>query len=159
MSRAQNQIQSRVIRWALIVGAALVIIGVNVNNLREHLFSTGPIVPGQASREKSATIAEKWQFTQLGPVSAALALAQDGTIYVVNDAGLFAVSAQGKLLAQTAVGGSVDSSPTIAPDGTVYVAARAGKIVAFSGTHGGLLNGAWPKFQAGPANSGRAREF
>jgi outer membrane protein assembly factor BamB len=424
MSRAQNQIQRKVIRWALIVGAALVIVGVNVNSLREHLFSTGPVVPGQASREKSATIAEKWQFTQLGPVSAALALgddgtvyaasedgflyaidasgnlrwkfnagpmqaapvlgaddtiyvtneaqsifavnhdgtqqwvagggpyadkrtgsfaaaidqaylyapwrgllravrltygtftwpagygyqnggsviklanglivytgagrldavdstgkiqwqypemnppltvdmltkngghipigtfwldspmavgddgtlyfcavdsrlialtsdghftwefktkthsvnhaapviaadgtiyfasgdgsvyalfpnerlkwafaagggaiaatpvlAQDGTIYVVNDAGLFAVSAQGKLLAHAAVGGSVDSSPTIAPDGTVYVAARAGKIVAFSGTHGGLLNGAWPKFQAGPANSGRARGF
>jgi outer membrane protein assembly factor BamB len=422
MSQEQDQIRRRVIRWALIVGAALVIIGVNVNNLREHLFSAGPVTPGQASREKSATIAEKWQFTQSGPVSAALALgddgtvyaasedgflyavdasgnlrwkfnagpmqvapvlgaddaiyvtneaqfifavnhtgtqqwrvgggpyadkrmgsfgaaidqthlytpwrgqlravrltygtfdwpagigyqlggsasvlgdrrvaytgngrmdvvdsagrtqweypvmnppmsvdmitktggrippgnfwldsamavgddgtiyacavdsrlvaltadghlkwefktkthsvnhaapvigadgtiyfasgdgnlyavlsdgvqkwaydaasgafsatpvlAEDGTIFVVNDGGLFAVSAEGKLLAHAVLGGSVTSAPTIAPDGTVYVAGQAGKITAFSGTHGGLLNSAWPKFQAGPANSGRAR--
>ena len=92
-----------------------------------------------------------------GPISATPVLAQDGTIYAVNGSGLFAVSAEGKLLAQAAVGGSVHSSPTIAPDGTVYVAGRAGRIVAFSGTHGGLLNSAWPKFQAGPGNSGRGR--
>jgi len=92
-----------------------------------------------------------------GPISAAPVLAQDGTIYAANGSGLFAVSAEGKLLVQAAVGGSVDSSPTIAPDGTVYVAGRAGRIVAFSGTHGGLLNSAWPKFQAGPGNSGRGR--
>jgi outer membrane protein assembly factor BamB len=101
---------------------------------------------------------QKWAFdAESGVFSAAPVLAEDGTIFVVNDGGLFAVSAEGKLLAHAVVGGSVASSPTIAPDGTVYVAGRAGKITAFSGTHGGLLNSAWPKFQAGPANSGRAR--
>jgi outer membrane protein assembly factor BamB len=103
---------------------------------------------------------QKWAFDgENGAFSATPALAEDETIYVVNDGGLFAVSSQGKLLAHAIIGGSVASSPTIAPDGTVYVAGRAGKIMAFSGTHGGLLNSAWPKFQAGPANSGRARGF
>jgi outer membrane protein assembly factor BamB len=102
----------------------------------------------------------QWAFAAGGgPISATPVLAQDGTIYVVSGSGLFAVSAAGKLLAHAEVGGSVESSPTIAADGTVYVALRAGKIVAFSGAHGGLMNSAWPKFQAGPANSGRARAF
>jgi outer membrane protein assembly factor BamB len=103
---------------------------------------------------------QKWAFDAAsGAFSATPVLAQDETIFVVNDAGLFAVSSEGKLLAHAVIGGSVGSSPTIAPDGTVYVAGRAGKVTAFSGMHGGLLNSAWPKFQAGPANSGRARGF
>src|SRR5271155_660984 len=71
MSQEQDQIKRRVIRWVLIVGAVIVIVGVNVNNLRENLFSTGPVAPGRASGDKSATIAEKWHFAQSGPVSAA----------------------------------------------------------------------------------------
>jgi outer membrane protein assembly factor BamB len=103
---------------------------------------------------------QKWAFdAESGAFSATPLLAQDETIFLVNDGGLFAVSAEGKLLAHVVIGGSVASSPTNAPDGTVYVAGRAGKITAFFGTHGGLLNSAWPKFQAGPANSGRARGF
>ena len=103
---------------------------------------------------------QKWAFDAAsGAFSATPLLAQDGTIFVANDAGLFAVSAEGKLLARAVIGGSVASAPTIAPDGTVYVAGRAGKITAFSSGHGGLLDSAWPKFQAGPANSGRARGF
>jgi outer membrane protein assembly factor BamB len=104
--------------------------------------------------------AQKWAFdAESGAFSATPVLAEDETIFVVNDGGLFAVSSEGKLLANGIVGGSVASSPTIATDGTIYAAGRAGKIVAFSGGHGGLLNSAWPKFQAGPANSGRARGF
>jgi outer membrane protein assembly factor BamB len=103
---------------------------------------------------------QKWAFdAESGAFSATPVLAQDETIFLANDAGLFAVSGEGKLLARAVSGGSVASSPTVAPDGTVYVAGRAGKITAFSGAHGGLLNSAWPKFQAGPANSGRARRF
>ena len=103
---------------------------------------------------------QKWAFdSESRTFSATPVLAEDETIYVVNDGGLFAVSSEGKLLAHAIIGGSVRSSPTIAPDGTVYVAGRTGKIVAFSGTHGGLLNSAWPKFQAGAANSERARGF
>ena len=103
---------------------------------------------------------QKWAFDAGGvAISATPLLAEDETVYVVNDAGLFAISPEGKLLAHAIAGGSVKSSPTMAPDGTIYIAGRTGKIVAYSGGHGGLLNSAWPKFQAGPANSGRARAF
>ncbi len=102
----------------------------------------------------------KWALDATGgPISVTPILAEDGTIYVVNGSALVAVSPEGKLLAQVSVGGGVESSPTLAPDGTVYVAWRNGKIVAYAGTHGGLMNSAWPKFQAGPANSGRARSL
>jgi outer membrane protein assembly factor BamB len=102
----------------------------------------------------------KWSFDAAGgPISAAPVLAQDETIYFVNDTALMALSPDGKLLAQFPVDARAYSSPTLAPDGTVYVAWQEGNIIAFAGTHGGLLNSAWPKFQAGPANSGRARQF
>ena len=94
-----------------------------------------------------------------GAISAAPILAEDETIYVVTSTALVAVSPEGKLLARSSAGAGGDSSPTLDSDGTIYVATRTGKITAFSGTHGGLLSSAWPKFQAGPANSGRARSF
>jgi len=94
-----------------------------------------------------------------GAISATPILAEDETIYVVTPTGLVAVSPEGKLLARYSAGAGSESSPTLDADGTIYVATRAGKITALSGTHGGLLNSAWPKFQAGPANSGRARRF
>ncbi len=103
---------------------------------------------------------QKWALDLAGgAISAAPILAEDETIYVVTPTGLVAASPEGKLLAQSSAGAGGDSSPTLGADGTIYVASRAGKITAFSGTHGGLQNSAWPKFQAGPANSGRARRF
>jgi outer membrane protein assembly factor BamB len=100
---------------------------------------------------------QKWILeTGGGAISASPILAEDGTIYVVTGSALIAVSPDGKLLAKSSVGGGVESSPTIAPDGTVYVAWRTGKISAFAGTHGGLMNSSWPKFQSTLANSGRS---
>jgi outer membrane protein assembly factor BamB len=100
----------------------------------------------------------RWAFDAVGgPFAATPVLAEDGTIYAANDGGLYAISSEGKLLAQANVSGGVASSPTLGPDGTIYVAGHGGTIVAFSGGHGGLQNSAWPKFQAGPANSGRGR--
>lgn len=99
---------------------------------------------------------QKWAFdTRGGAISATPILAEDGTIYVVTGGALIAVSPDGFLLAKAAVGGGIESSPTLAPDGTIYVAWRTGKISAFAGTHGGLMNSAWPKFQSTLANSGR----
>jgi outer membrane protein assembly factor BamB len=100
----------------------------------------------------------RWSFEAAGgPFAATPLLAEDGTIYAANDGGVYAISSAGKLLAQATVSGGVVASPTLGPDGTVYVAGHGGTIVAFSGGHGGLQNSAWPKFQAGPANSGRGR--
>lgn len=103
---------------------------------------------------------QKWALDLSGgAISATPILAEDETIYVVTPTGLVAISPEGKLLARDSAGAGGDSSPTLGADGTIYVASRAAKITAFAGTHGGLLNSAWPKFQAGPANSGRARRF
>jgi outer membrane protein assembly factor BamB len=100
----------------------------------------------------------RWAFDAAGgPFAATPVLTEDGTIYAANDGGLYAISPDGKLLAQAVVSGGVVSSPTLGANGIVYVAGRGGTIVAFTGGHGGLQNSAWPKFQAGPANSGRAR--
>lgn len=93
-----------------------------------------------------------------GPVSATPIFAEDGIIYVLNGV-LMAASPEGKMLAKTGVSGAGVSSPTLAPGRIVYVASRTGGIVAFAGTHGGLMDSPWPKFQADPANSGRARHF
>ena len=100
---------------------------------------------------------QKWAFeSRGGAITSTPILADDGTIYAVTGSELIAVSAEGKLLAHAPVGAGVDSSPTIAPDGTLYVAWRNGKISAFAGTHGGLMNSSWPKFQATLANAGRS---
>jgi outer membrane protein assembly factor BamB len=92
-----------------------------------------------------------------GSFAATPVLAEDGTIYAASDGGFYAISSEGKLLAQANVSGGVVASPTLGSDGTIYVAGHGGTIVAFAGGHGGLQNSAWPKFQAGPANSGRGR--
>jgi outer membrane protein assembly factor BamB len=99
---------------------------------------------------------QKWAVDTGGTIVATPMLAEDGTVYVLNGASLLAVSPEGKVIAKTAVSGGVESSPTLAPDGTVYVASRGGKILAFVGTHGALMNSPWPKFQGNLANSGRA---
>ena len=100
---------------------------------------------------------QKWAVETGGEIVATPILAEDGAVYVLNGAWLMAVSPEGKMLAKAGVSGRVESSPTLAPDGTVYVVLRGGKIVAFAGTHGALMNSPWPKFQGDPANSGRAR--
>ncbi len=102
---------------------------------------------------------QKWATNTGGPIAATPVVTEDETVYVVNGEGLVAVSPEGEILEKATLGGAVDSSPTLAPDGTVYVASRAGKIVAFAGTHRGLMNSPWPKFQADLANSGRAPRF
>src|SRR5579863_5841057 len=121
MSPEQDPIRRRAIRWALIVGAVIVIVGVNVNNLREHLFSTGTVTSGRASGEKSATIAEKWRFTQSGPISAALALGDDGTVYAASEDGfLYAIDVSGNLQWKFNAG-PLKAAPVLGADGTIYL--------------------------------------
>lgn len=94
-----------------------------------------------------------------GSIEVTPVIAEDGTIFVVSGAGLFAVAPEGKILARATLDLSSQSPPTIAPDGTVYVASGAKKIVAFAGGHGGLMDSPWPKFQHDLANTGRARPY
>ena len=101
----------------------------------------------------------KWSLALDGPILATPALAEDGTIFVVNGRNLSAVSADGKLVSQVIIGPGTESSPTLAPDGTVYVATYDAKVIAYTGGHGGLMNSPWPKYQADLANSGTAHSF
>ena len=102
---------------------------------------------------------QKWVVDTGWPIAASPMLAEDGTVYVVNDVALMAVSPEGKVIAKVDVSAGGESAPTLGPDGTIYVGTRGGKIVAFAGTHGALMKSAWPKFQGDMANSGRAQAF
>ncbi|HLW52826.1 MAG TPA: PQQ-binding-like beta-propeller repeat protein [Candidatus Angelobacter sp.] len=125
---------------------------------------------------------KRWVLNTKAAIVATM-LAEDGTVYVLNVEALIAVSPEGKLLTKNAIpeilepprtqviatslkerrvltkipfDTSVSPSPTLAPDGTIYVGSHGGKIVALAGTHGGLMNSPWPKFQGDLANSGRS---
>jgi len=125
---------------------------------------------------------KRWAVSTGSEIVATM-LAEDGTVYVLNRGDLIAISQEGKMLSQTPISEilekprvqviaysieqrkvltklpfdtSVGTSPTLAADGTIYVGTHAGKIIAFAGTHGGLMNSPWPKFQANVANSGRS---
>jgi outer membrane protein assembly factor BamB len=101
----------------------------------------------------------KWKFQLRGPAQATPLLTQDGSIFVVTGRFLSAVSPAGELIAQAAAGSGAESSPTIALDGTIYVATYDFKVIAYAGSHGGLMNSPWPKFQADVANTGNAHTF
>jgi outer membrane protein assembly factor BamB len=101
----------------------------------------------------------KWSLETRAASVATPMLAADGTIYVANGSWLIAASPDGKILAQVPLDAGIDYSPTLAPDGTIYVASLAGRITAFAGTHGRLMNSPWPKFQRDLANSGRAQPW
>lgn len=99
---------------------------------------------------------QKWSAAISGSISSTPVLAEDGTIFVVSGSTLDAVSPDGHIIAQAPLMAAAQSSPTLAPDGTVYVATTAGKVLAFDGGHGSLMDSPWPKFQRDLANSGRA---
>jgi outer membrane protein assembly factor BamB len=98
--------------------------------------------------------ARKWDLNTMGAIAATPILASDGTIFLIANHYLYAVSPAGKVLAQTDLGSTITSAPTIASDGTVYVLNELGVLAAYGGGHGGLMDSPWPKFQADPANSG-----
>jgi outer membrane protein assembly factor BamB len=98
MSHARYRILGRVIRWAVIVVGAIIIGGVIVDSYRLHLYSSRFVATKQAARVTGAPIPEKWQFTKAGPISAALALDDDGVVFAASQDGfLYAVDAAGNL--------------------------------------------------------------
>ena len=101
---------------------------------------------------------EKWEL-MLTDTHTAPVLAADGTIFVHSLSYLYALSPDGHIINRVEVGDNVnpEASPTLAPDGTLFVATTHGKIVAYAGGHGGLMDSSWPKYQADLVNSGVAR--
>ena len=94
-----------------------------------------------------------------GAIEVAPVLAQDGTIFAISGAFLLTISPDGKVLSQAELVDPALSPPTLAPDGTVYVATVTGKVMAFDGGHGGLMDSPWPKFQHDLSNTGRAAPY
>jgi outer membrane protein assembly factor BamB len=98
--------------------------------------------------------ATKWTLELPNYLRATPVLAQDGSIFVPSGNFLWVISPDGKILSKNPIGIGADASPTLAPDGTIYVATSDGKVMAFDGGHGPLMDSPWPKYQADLANTG-----
>jgi outer membrane protein assembly factor BamB len=86
---------------------------------------------------------------------AAPIIGSDGTIYILAERMVIALSAQGKIIWQLPLQGTTIGSPALAPDGTLYVATVEQIIYAVqTGSHG-LMQSFWPKYQHDSSNSGR----
>jgi len=102
----------------------------------------------------------KWKFhlprTRNMIHQAAPVLGSDGTIYVLAETRLVALSDQGKLLWDLPLQGTPVGSPALAPDGTMYIAMSEGTLYSVQTGSRGLLQSAWPKYQHDASNSGRS---
>lgn len=101
----------------------------------------------------------KWTLQLPGYLRATPVIAQDGSLFVASGNFLWVSSPDGKILSKSPIGIGADASPTLGPDGTIYVATSDGKVLAFEGAHGPLINSPWPKYQADLANSGNPHTF
>ena len=102
----------------------------------------------------------KWTFhlpkTRNMSRHAAPLLGSDGTIYLLAEQRLVALSDQGKLLWDLPLQGTAMGSPALAPDGTLYIAMAEGTLYSVQTGSRGLLQSAWPKYQHDGSNSGRS---
>lgn len=102
----------------------------------------------------------KWTFhlpqTRNMTRHAAPLLGSDGTIYVLAEQRLVALSDQGKLRWDLPLQGTAMGSPALAPDGTLYIAMAEGTLYSVQTGSRGLLQSAWPKYQHDSSNSGRS---
>jgi len=133
--------------------------GANLNTASPVVASDGTIYFAHADGHLYALDSlgnKKWNLDTAGAISVTPLLASDGTIFLMANRYLYAVTPAGKVIAQADVGG-VTSPPTIASDGTVYLANASGMLAAYEGGHGGLMDSTWPKFQGDLGNSGVER--
>ena len=102
----------------------------------------------------------KWTFhlpqTRNMSRHAAPLLGSDGTIYLLAEQRLVALSDQGKLRWDLPLRGTAMGSPALAPDGTLYIAMAEGTLYSVQTGSRGLLQSAWPKYQHDASNSGRS---
>jgi len=108
----------------------------------------------------SPDVTVKWTFhlpqTRNMSRHAAPLLGSDGTIYVLAEQRLVALSDQGKLRWDLPLQGTAMGSPALAPDGTLYIAMAEGTLYSVQTGSRGLLQSAWPKYQHDASNSGRS---
>ncbi len=136
--------------------------GMALNRATPVISTDGTIFFGDGDGVLSALDAfgtTRWNLRLQGPILATPMIAEDGTIFVVSGRYLLEISQEGKALSQVIIGTGAQSSPTLAPDGTAYVATYDGKVIAYMGGHGALMNSPWPKYQGDLANRGTAHSF
>jgi outer membrane protein assembly factor BamB len=129
MNQPGKSDSSKVIRWTLLILGAMIIGSVLVNSFALSMF-----YPRFGIGKKTAAIPEKWQFAAAGPITAALALADDGTLYAASQDGfLYALDASGNLKWKFN-SGPMKASPAIGADGTIYVSNEEQRIFAIDRT-------------------------
>jgi len=80
-------------RWVLIISGAVIIDFIVVNSISLHMFTSKP-----GPFKRTATIPVKWEYEAKGPITAGLALGDDGTLYAASEAGfLYALDPSGNL--------------------------------------------------------------
>lgn len=104
--------------------------------------------------------AVKWTFhlpqTRNMSRHAAPVLGSDGTIYIMAEQRLVALSDQGHLFWDLPLQGTATGSPALAPDGTMYIAMAEGTLYSVQTGSNGLMQSAWPRYQHDSSNSGRS---
>ena len=110
----------------LIVGSLLIAAVVVAYFFRPG--ASGTRAPGAASTK----IEPKWTYETHEQISAALALADNGTIYAAGQIGyLYALNPDGTLAWKFRTG-PVQDSPVLGPDGAIYVTTTAGSVFAIN---------------------------
>jgi outer membrane protein assembly factor BamB len=86
----------------------------------------------RSEKEQAAAFPQKWEFTAAGPISAALALGDDGTLYAASEDGfLYALDSSGNLRWKFEAG-PMAAAPIVGADGTIYVATKEERIYAIN---------------------------
>lgn len=140
-------------------------------NVGSQAFRTSPVIASDGTVIAVTMGGLLYEFTPDGSLKKKLKLSNalnvqlcapvlgsDGTIYLLGEQKLVALSPQGKMLWDLALPGTFAGSPALAPDGTLYAATFQGTVYAVQTASHGLMQSAWPKYQHDSSNSGRAEE-
>jgi outer membrane protein assembly factor BamB len=142
---ATNSVGRAAVRLGLIVIGAIIVGGVLVGALSSHLFLNGPSAAKQTAHAHLPEISKKWEFATSEPITGALALSSDGTVYGASQDGfLYAIDASGKLKWKFDAGPML-SAPVLDANGAVYVTNEEEKIFAIDSNGNQLwVNGGGP---------------
>jgi outer membrane protein assembly factor BamB len=136
----------------------------------EHAgFRTSPVVASDGTVVAISVQDVVYAFAPNGTVSwtfrlpktinasrhAAPIIGSDGTIFILAERMVIALSAQGKIIWQLPLQGTTMGQPALAPDGTLYIATVENTIYAVQTGSLGLMQSSWPKYQHDSSNSGR----
>ncbi len=124
--------------------------GDGYSNIEEFLAGTSPLIASQVVQAENLT---KWTVDLNAAIESSPAIAQDGTVYVVNQSGiLYAVSGDGEVLWHYGSDIATSASPTLGNSGAIFVG--NGKTLQSVQTDGQM---AWSLPLGGKVNGGPAQ--